>query len=60
MEYKPLSERGEEMANAIVEAAYPVWEVQLLSHLKLTGTRIGFLINFNVPVIKRGIKRFVV
>ena len=54
MEYKPLSESEEEIAKAIAE------EAQLLSHLKLTGTRIGFLINFNVPVIKRGIKRFVV
>ncbi|MDP2935874.1 MAG: GxxExxY protein, partial [Dehalococcoidia bacterium] len=38
----------------------PVWEAQLLSHLKLTSKRLGFLINFNVPVIKKGIKRFVV
>ncbi|MDP2935185.1 MAG: GxxExxY protein [Dehalococcoidia bacterium] len=130
MEYKPLSEREEEIAKAIVEAAYivhknlgpgllekiyevcfcheisksgfhpqrqvdipitydgiifdeglrldvlvsdlviceleavdqvnPVWEAQLLSHLKLTGIRLGFLINFNVPGIKKGIKRFVV
>ncbi|MBU2573063.1 MAG: GxxExxY protein [Elusimicrobia bacterium] len=130
MEYKPLSEREEEIAKAIVEAAYivyknlgpglleriyevcfcrelskmgfqlqrqvdipimydgiifneglrldvlvgdlvicelkavdqvnPVWEAQLLSHLKLTGKRLGFLINFNVPVIKEGLKRFVV
>ncbi len=129
MEYKPLSEREEEIAKAIVQAAYivhknlgpgllekiyevcfchellkrgfhpqrqvslpitydgiifdeglrldvlvddlviselkavdevnPVWEAQLLSHLKLTGKRLGFLINFNVSVIKKGIKRFV-
>lgn len=37
----------------------PVWEAQILSHLKLTGKRLGFLINFNVPLIKDGIKRFV-
>ena len=43
-----------------VDHVNPVWEAQLLSHLKLTGARIGFLINFNVPVIKRGIRRFVV
>jgi len=36
-----------------------VWEAQLLSHLKLTGKRLGFLINFNVPVIKKGIKRII-
>ena len=37
----------------------PVWQAQLLSYLKLTGKRIGFLINFNVPVIKDGIKRII-
>jgi GxxExxY protein len=36
----------------------PVWEAQILSHLKLTGRHLGFLINFNVPLIKDGIKRF--
>jgi GxxExxY protein len=43
-----------------VELINPVWEAQVLSHLKLTGKRLGFLINFNVPVIKQGIRRFVV
>jgi len=38
----------------------PVWEAQLLSHLKLTGKRLGYLINFNVPIIKSGIKRRIV
>ena len=37
----------------------PVWEAQLLSYLKLTGKSLGFLINFNVPLIKNGIKRMV-
>jgi GxxExxY protein len=36
-----------------------VWEAQLLSYLKLTRNRLGFLINFNVPVIKNGIKRVI-
>lgn len=36
----------------------PVWEAQIISHLKLTGLRLGFLINFNVPLIKEGIRRF--
>ena len=40
-----------------VDKANPVWQAQLLSYLKLTGKRIGFLINFNVPLIKNGIKR---
>ncbi len=37
----------------------PVWEAQLLSHLKLSEKRLGYLINFNVPLIKDGIKRMV-
>ncbi len=36
-----------------------VWEAQILSHLKLTGKRLGFLVNFNVPLIKNGIKRII-
>jgi GxxExxY protein len=43
-----------------LENVNPVWEAQLLSHLKLTGKRLGYLINFNVPLIKNGIKRMVI
>lgn len=43
-----------------LENVNPVWEAQILSHLKLTGKRLGFLINFNVPKIKNGIRRFVI
>jgi len=43
-----------------VEQVNPVWEAQVLSHLGLTGKRLGFLINFNVPVIKNGIRRFII
>src|SRR6266700_5594294 len=39
-----------------VEAHNPLFEAQLLTYLKLTGHRLGLLINFNVPVIKDGIK----
>jgi GxxExxY protein len=42
-----------------VDEMHPVWKAQLISHLKLTGKRLGFLINFNVPVIKNGIKRII-
>jgi GxxExxY protein len=42
-----------------VEQIIPVHEAQLLSYLKLTGKHLGYLINFNVPVIKQGIKRSV-
>jgi len=42
-----------------LENVNPVWEAQILSHLKLTGKRLGYLINFDVPFIKDGIRRFV-
>jgi GxxExxY protein len=42
-----------------VDEINPVWQAQILSHLKLTGMRLGFLINFNVPLIKHGIKRII-
>lgn len=42
-----------------VEAILPVHQAQLLSQLRLTGKRLGFLINFNVPLIKQGIKRII-
>lgn len=42
-----------------VDQVNPVWDAQIISHLKLTGLQLGFLINFNVPVIKNGIKRFI-
>ena len=42
-----------------VEALLPVHEAQLLTYLKLTGHRLGLLINFNVPLTKNGIRRIV-
>lgn len=42
-----------------VDLMHPVYEAQLLTYLKLTGCRVGLLINFNVPVLKEGIKRMV-
>ena len=42
-----------------LENVNPVWEAQILSHLKLTDKRLGFLINFNVARIKSGIRRFI-
>jgi len=40
-----------------VDRMDPVFQAQLLSYLKITGKRLGLLINFNVPVLKDGIKR---
>jgi GxxExxY protein len=42
-----------------IETVNPVWQAQVLSHLKLTGFRLGFLINFHVPLIKKGISRII-
>ena len=42
-----------------VEALAPIHEAQLLTYLKLTGIKVGFLINFNVVVLKQGIRRLV-
>jgi GxxExxY protein len=40
-----------------VERIIPVHEAQLLTYMRLTGIRVGLLINFNVPVLKDGIYR---
>jgi len=37
----------------------PLWQAQLLSYMKMTRIKLGFLINFNTPLFKQGIKRFV-
>ncbi|MGK7392247.1 MAG: GxxExxY protein [Candidatus Cyclobacteriaceae bacterium M2_1C_046] len=42
-----------------VEGILPVHEAQIISYLKLANKRLGFLINFNVPLLKNGFKRFV-
>ena len=40
-----------------IERLLPLHTAQLLTYLKLSGKRLGFLINFNVPLIRNGIKR---
>lgn len=45
--------------NKSVQELAPIHEAQLLTYLKLSGRRLGFLINWNVPLIKDGIKRMV-
>lgn len=42
-----------------IEKLLPVHGAQLLSYLRLSGLSLGLLINFNVPVLKDGIKRVV-
>ncbi len=42
-----------------VDSLAPIHEAQLLTYLRLSGHWLGLLINFNVPILKRGIKRLV-
>ncbi len=42
-----------------VELLLPVHQAQVITYLKLTGLRLGYLINFNAPLIKSGIHRYV-
>lgn len=73
--YLPLRYKGEELKkdfridilvrNEIiveikaVDHIIPVHEAQIISYLKLSGLRLGFLINFNVVLLKDGFKRYV-
>jgi GxxExxY protein len=43
-----------------VERLLPIHQAQLLTYLRLAGIHTGLLINFNVPVLRDGIKRMVV
>jgi len=40
-----------------VETILPVHEVQLVTYLKLSGMKLGLLVNFNVPILKNGLRR---
>lgn len=42
-----------------VDAIHPIHQAQLMSCLKAAGLRVGFIINFNVPHLKQGIRRIV-
>ena len=43
-----------------VDRIEPIHEAQMITYLRLTGIKLGLLINFNVPVLKDGIRRFIV
>jgi len=45
--------------NKTVDKIAPIHEAQLLTYLKLTNLKLGFLLNWNVPLMKDGIKRMV-
>ena len=42
-----------------VEQILPIHEAQILSYLKISGIKLGLLLNFNVPLLKDGVKRFI-
>ena len=43
----------------VVDTIAPIHEAQLLTYLRLSGIKIGFIVNFNVPVLKNGIRRLI-
>jgi len=43
----------------VVEAVLPIHRAQVLTYMKLSSTRLGYIINFNVTRLKDGIERFV-
>lgn len=43
-----------------VEKMHPLYDAQMITYLKITGCRLGYLINFNVKHLKDGIKRIVI
>ena len=43
-----------------VEQLLKIHEAQILTYMRLAKIRVGLLINFNVPVLKKGIKRFLI
>ena len=43
-----------------VEIVNPIWQAQIISHLTLTELHVGFVLNFNVVIMKNGIRRYCV
>ena len=54
-----LVERSVVVELKAIEKLLPVHEAQLLTYLRLTNLQVGLLINFNVPVLRSGIRRLV-
>jgi hypothetical protein len=59
--YRVHKELGPRLLESVYsfENLLPVHIAQLISYLTLSGKRLGFLINFNVPVLKEGTHRYV-
>ena len=43
-----------------VESMHKIYEAQLLTYIRAMGKRVGLLINFNVRMLKEGIKRLII
>ena len=54
-----MVEKAVVIENKTVEKFLPIHEAQLLTYLKLTNLKLGFLLNWNVTLMKHGIKRMV-
>lgn len=54
-----LVERSVVVEVKSIERLAPIHDAQTLSYLKLSGCKLALLINFNVPVLKKGIRRFI-
>jgi GxxExxY protein len=47
------------VGEAVIDALAPIHDAQLLTYLKLSGLRLGLLMNFNVVLFKQGLKRLI-
>ncbi len=54
-----IAERLVLVETKAVDALHPIHEAQMLTYLRLSGLRLGLLINFNVELIKHGIRRLI-
>jgi len=54
-----MVEKAVVIENKTVEKFLPIHQAQLLTYLKLTNLELGFLLNWNVHLMKDGIKRMV-
>jgi len=54
-----LVERQVVVELKVVDQITPVHEAQVLSYLRFSGCRVGLLLNFNVKLLKDGIRRFI-
>ena len=59
MEIEEVGKQVVDSAIKVVGSLLPIHETQLLTYLRLRNCRLGYLINWHVPLVKDGIKRMV-